>query len=189
MLSALSKREEILPKLVISKTYAAAIAKTLKAPLEAAVVVLERALELIEGGDFPRAAGFATVAAAIAARNYDKRRVEASRILVAADFVAQKAGAHGRITQAAAAGLSFLLGKGPSYECDMMGMGTSRDTQHWISNKIRILRREGYGPKQAAAIAYSMARKAGRQVAKTPGMASHDPYFKTMALLGMMERA
>lgn len=186
-------RAEILSKMVVSKSMAASIAGALKAPLEAAVRILEEAIEATESREFGRAAGLATVGAAIAARHYDKRRVESMRLLIAADIIAIKAGRHEEIGHAHAAGLSSFIGNGRSYdygdECDMTGLGTSRGAQHWISQKIRILRREGYQPKQAAAIAYSMARKKGYQVPKVAGMASHDPYLRTMALLGMMGRA
>jgi hypothetical protein len=36
---------------------------------------------------------------------------------------------------------------------------TSEKAQRFISRKIRKLRREGYPPKQSAAIAYAMARE------------------------------
>lgn len=40
----------------------------------------------------------------------------------------------------------------------------SPKAQRFVSRKIEVLRREGYGPKQSAAIAYSMARKKGYKV-------------------------
>lgn len=42
---------------------------------------------------------------------------------------------------------------------------TSRAARTFIGKKIRILRHEGYGPSQASAVAYSLARKKGYKVA------------------------
>jgi hypothetical protein len=181
-MSSLS-RAEILPKMAVPKSLAVLIHKWMKAPLEESVRALEYAAGLLNQGAYEPAAGLATLASAVAARHYGSRPKEATKLLILAEFVARKAARHEAIAPAQAAGISAFLGR------DEMCVGSSAPARHWISNKIRILRREGYGAKQAAAIAYSMARKTGYRVPKVEGLMSHDPTFKTMALLGMLDQA
>lgn len=54
----------------------------------------------------------------------------------------------------------------------------SADAQDWISKKISKLDKEGYPQKQAIAIAYSMARKAGYDVPDAPKECDDDPEKK-----------
>lgn len=189
MMGTLAKTE-ILQDMSIDKKYAAAVARVMKAPLEAAVNVLNMAIAAMDQNDFARGAALSSVASAIAGVHFKKRKVEATRVMVASEIVSSMAGRNEKFAPAQAAGMNAILSGRPYECCDMTGgMGTSQAAQAWISNKIRILRREGYQPRQAAAIAYSMARKTGYRPAKVSGMGSRSPYLKTMALLGMMGKA
>jgi hypothetical protein len=176
-------RTEILPKMAVPKSLAIMIQKWMKAPLMESVRAIEYAAGLLNQGAYEPAAGLATLASAVAARHYGSRPKEAMKLLILAEFVARQAARHEAINPAQAAGISAVLGQ------TGLCVGSSAPAQNWISQKIRILRREGYQPRQAAAIAYSMARKKGYRVAKVEGLMAHDPTYKTMALLGMLERA
>lgn len=184
-MSSLS-RAEILPKMEVPKSLAVLIQKWMKAPLMESVRAIEVAAGLLNQGAYEPAAGLATLASAVAARHYAARPKEATKLLILAEFVARQAARHEAIAPAQAAGISAFLGR------PEMCMGTSAPAQNWISQKIRILRREGYEPRQAAAVAYSMARKKGYRVArasKAEGLMAHDRNFKTMALLGLLDRS
>jgi hypothetical protein len=61
-------------------------------------------------------------------------------------------------------GLSEILADYSARSAVFSALGISPEARKWISQKIRLLRREGYGARQAAAIAYAMARRRGFRV-------------------------
>jgi hypothetical protein len=163
---------KILQSIVVPKQQRAAVKFIMSQSLEQAVVYLTTSLQAIRNSDWPRASAFALAASLVAGRHYAKRPEEATKVAAFADAFVAHAVDRKNAPAAAAA---------------VMGFGAAR-AQSLVSQKIRTLMREGYPPKQAQAIAYSMVKKRSHVPVKGVG----DPtrmgtLARTMALVKMLE--